>query len=341
MMTAQNAAASSNAATSEPADARLVAPADAGAAGPPPRPRGTNRAPLWRRTASSRTALLFLAPGFLLFLGLIVYPMVRAFQMSFYDWNIVAGSVSRFTGFANYTRAFHDPVFWRAAANSGVYMAFTVPPQIVLGFLVATLLNNKAPGRALFRVLFYLPVVTSWVVVSLLFQYLFADSGLVNWMLHDVTHVTSQPTSWLAGRWTGMVAVSALGVWKGVGWSMVIFLAALQGVPKELLEAAEMDGAGAWHRFRAVTLPAVRPALLFVTVMLVIGGFNVFTSVLLMTGGGPADSTQVLLTYMYQQAFKNLDFGYGSSIAVLLTLFVFVLSVVQLRVFRGDAEEAA
>src|SRR5581483_3453207 len=169
-------------------------------------------------------------------------------------------------------------------------------------------------------------------------QYLFADSGLVNWMLHDVTHVTSQPTSWLAGRWTGMVAVSALGVWKGIGWSMVIFLAALQGVPKELLEAAEMDGAGAWHRFRAVTLPAVRPALLFVTVMLVIGGFNVFTSVLLMTGGGPADSTQVLLTYMYQQAFKNLDFGYGSSIAVLLTLFVFVLSVVQLRVFRGDAE---
>lgn len=340
MMTAQNAAASQNAATSEPAHAGLVAPADAGAAGPPPTPNGT-RAPLWRRSAASRTALLFLAPGFLLFLALIIYPMVRAFQMSFYDWNIVAGSVSRFTGFANYTRAFHDPVFWRAAANSGVYMAFTVPPQIVLGFLVAALLNNKAPGRALFRVLFYLPVVTSWVVVSLLFQYLFADSGLVNWMLHDVAHVTSQPTSWLAGRWTGMVAVSALGVWKGVGWSMVIFLAALQGVPKELLEAAEMDGAGAWHRFRAVTLPAVRPALLFVTVMLVIGGFNVFTSVLLMTGGGPADSTQVLLTYMYQQAFKNLDFGYGSSIAVLLTLFVFVLSVVQLRVFRGDAEEAA
>jgi multiple sugar transport system permease protein len=301
----------------------------------------TKRNPAARRGAgSARTGLLFLAPGFIVFLALIIYPTVRAFQMSLYDWNVVAGAASRFTGFDNYVKAYHDPVFWRALANSAVYMAFTVPPQIVLGLLVAMLLNNKAPGRALFRVLFYLPVVTSWVVVSLLFQYLFADSGLVNWMLHDVTHVTSGPISWLAGRWTGMVAVSALGVWKGIGWSMMIFLAALQGVPRELQESAQVDGANAGQRFRAVTLPAIRPAVMFVTVMLVIGGFNVFTSVLLMTGGGPADATQVLLTYMYQQAFKYLDFGYGSSIAGLLTLGVFALSVVQLRVFRADPLEA-
>ena len=132
-----------------------------------------------------------------------------------------------------------------------------------------------------------------------------------------------------------MVAISALGVWKGIGWSMMIFLAALQGVSRDLEEAATVDGAGRWRRFRAVTLPAIWPALAFVTVMLVIGGFNVFTSVLLMTGGGPADQTQVLLTYMYQQAFKYLDFGYGSAVAVLLTVLVFVLSVVQLRVFRN------
>lgn len=317
-----------------------------GVSGPPPRtpaawPRaaGADRARTSPARDGARTALLFIGPGFLLFAALIIYPMTRAFQMSFYDWNVVAGSASRFTGFDNYVKAYHDPVFWRAAVNSAVYMAFTVPPQVVLGLLVAMLLNNKAPGRALFRVLFYLPVVTSWVVVSLLFQYLFADSGLVNWMLHDVTHLTSEPTPWLAQRWTGLAVVSALGVWKGIGWSMMIFLAALQGVPRELMESAAMDGAGPWQRFRAVTLPAVRPAAVFVTVMLVIGGFNVFTSVLLVTDGGPADSTQVLLTYMYQQAFKNLDFGYGSAIAVLLTLLVFVLSVIQLRVFRTDPEE--
>jgi multiple sugar transport system permease protein len=283
---------------------------------------------------------LFIAPGFLLFLALIIYPMTRAFQMSFYDWNVVAGSTSQFTGWTNYVRAFHDAVFWQALANSAFYMVLTVPPQIVLGLGVAVLLNNKAPARALFRVLFYLPVVSSWVVVSLLFQYLFADSGLVNWMLHDVVHLADHNISWLSSRWTGMTAVSALGVWKGIGWSMMIFLAALQGVSKDLQEAAAMDGAGPWQRFRAVTLPAIWPAGAFVTIMLVIGGFNVFVSVLLMTNGGPADSTQVLLTYMYKQAFTNLDFGYGSTIAVLLTLGVFVLSVIQLRFLRGDERGA-
>lgn len=299
------------------------------------------RRPPRRHTRAILIPYLFLAPGFLLFLMLIIYPMLKALQMSFYDWNVVAGAVSDFTGFANYRTAVHDPVFWRAAANSAVYMAFTVPPQIVLGLAVATLLNNKAPGRALFRVLFYLPVVTGWVVVSLLFQYLFADRGLVNWMLHDVTHLTNHNVSWLSGRWTGMVAISALGVWKGIGWSMMIFLAALQGVPRDLLESAEVDGAGRWQRFRAVTLPAIWPAAAFVTVMLVIGGFNVFISVVLVTNGGPADSTQVLLTYMYKQAFTNLDFGYGASIAVLLTIGVFLLSAIQLRAFRTDAEERA
>jgi multiple sugar transport system permease protein len=299
------------------------------------------RRPVGRRTRSHMTAYLFLAPGFLLFLVLIIYPMLKAFQMSFYDWNVVAGATSKFTGWANYRNAYHDPVFWRALVNSAVYMAFTVPPQIVLGLLVASLLNNKAPGRAIFRVLFYLPVVTSWVVVSLLFQYLFADSGMVNWMLHDVTHLTGHNISWLSGRWTGMAAISALGIWKGVGWSMMIFLAALQGVSKELLESAEVDGANRWQRFRAVTVPAIWPAGVFVTVMLVIGGFNVFISVILMTNGGPADSTQVLLTYMYKQAFTNLNFGYGASIAVLLTVGVFILSAIQLRAFRTDSEELA
>lgn len=294
-----------------------------------------------RRSRGRVAPYVFLAPGLALFLLLIIYPMVQAFRMSFYDWNIIEGAASEYLGLANFQRAFHDPQFWQSVQNSSAYMALTVPPQIILGLLVAVLLNTKAPGRAIYRVLFYLPVVTSWVVVSLLFQYLFADSGLVNWVLHDATHATSQPISWLSGRWTGVVAISALGIWKGIGWSMMIFLAALQSVSQDLLDAAALDGAGRWASFRAVTLPALRPALLFVTVMLVIGGLNVFVSVLLMTGGGPADSTQVLLTYMYKLAFTNLDFGYGASIAVLLTLGVFVLSALQLRIFRVEDDGAA
>lgn len=277
---------------------------------------------------------LFVAPGFLLFLVAILYPMAQAIEMSFFDWKVVAGATSAFLGFGNYIRAVNDPRFWLALSNSGIYMAFTVPPQIVLGLGVALLLKDRSPAQPLFRVLYYLPVVTSWVVVSLLFKYLFADRGLINFALDDLAHATDK-ISWLSDRWTALVAICALGVWKGIGWSMMIFLAALQGVPRELEEAAVVDGANRWQRFLAVTGPAIWPAAIFVTIMLVIGGFNVFTSVLVMTNGGPGGSTEVLLTYMYRQAFEFLDFGYGSALAVILTLIVFALSAIQLRLFHN------
>lgn len=298
------------------------------------------------RASSSRFSLapwLFLAPGLVLFGLFFLYPIARAMQMSLYDWNILQGAASEFIGLDNYRRAFADDRFWLSLVNSGAYMLFTVPPQIVLGLAVAILLRSKAPLQPMFRVLFYLPVVTSWVVVSLLFKYLFADQGLVNYVLGDVVSLTDGGTSWLSERWTAMFAIAALGVWKGIGWSMMIFLAALQGVPVSLEEAAQVDGANWWQRFRAVTLPAIWPAMAFVVVMLVIGGFNVFTSVLLMTAGGPAGQTEVLLTFMYQQAFSYLDFGYGAAVAVLLAVFVFVLSIIQLRMFRtqGDTAEGS
>lgn len=307
-------------------------PATAG----PRRPADSH--PSRRRRRGWLTPYLFILPGVILFGVFILFPIVQAVQMSLYDWNILRGAASDFVGVDNYVRAFSDDRFWLSLSNSGIYMLLTVPPQIVIGLAVAMLLRSKAPAQPLFRVLFYLPVVTSWVVVSLLFKYLFADQGLVNFALGDILHLTDGDTSWLSDRWTGLVAICALGVWKGIGWSMMIFLAALQGVPKSLEEAAEIDGANAWQRFLVVTVPAIWPAMLFVVVMLVIGGFNVFTSVLLMTAGGPGGQTEVLLTYMYQQAFSNLDFGYGSALAVILTVIVFVVSVVQLRVFRDRGE---
>jgi multiple sugar transport system permease protein len=278
---------------------------------------------------------LFLAPGFLLFALVILYPIARALQISLHEWAIVPGVASEYVGLANYSRALDDPLFWRALVNTGVYMAATVPAQIVLGLIVAVLLDARMPARTFFRTIFYIPVITSWVVVSLLFRYLFlTDGGLVNWTLTDGIHVTSENVSWLGGRWTALAAISILGIWKGIGWSMVIFLAALQAVPRELHEASAVDGASAWQRFRAVSLPAIRPVVAFVTILLVIGGFNVFTSVFLITGGGPGDETQVLLTYMYRQAFTFLDFGYASSISFILTAIVFALSLAQLRLFR-------
>lgn len=283
---------------------------------------------------------LFLLPGFTVFVLVMAYPMVQAFRISLHEWNILPGADSDFVGIANYLRALEDPVFWKALVNTGVYMLATVPAQLALGMLVALLLNRAIKGRTAFRALYYLPVVTSWVVVSLLFRYLFVtDAGMVNYVLVDVLQVTDTRIAWLQNRWTAMVAICALGIWKGVGWSMIIFLAALQNVPKELTEAAQLDGASPTRRFFSVVLPTLRPVVAFVTIMLVIGGFNAFTSAFLMTGGGPGNDTQVLLTYMYDQAFDFLDFGYGSSIAYILTLIVFALSVVQFRVFRYSEED--
>jgi multiple sugar transport system permease protein len=281
------------------------------------------------------TPYWFLLPGMAVFVTTIIFPIFKAFQISFYEWKVLPGIESPFLGFGNYTRALHDPIFWKGLGNSGFYMLVTVPPQIILGLMAAMLLNKKIAGRTTFRVLFYLPVVTSWVVVSILFRYLFSgEGGLFNWILKDVLHLVQNDVQWFGSRWPAMLAISALGIWKGIGWSMIIFLAALQNVSPELEEAAAIDGANAWQRFRVVTLPSIRRTATFISIMLVIGGFNVFLSVFLMTDGGPSNETEVVLTYMYRQAFSFLDFGYGSALAFLLTGIILTLSILQWNFFR-------
>ncbi|HEY2643478.1 MAG TPA: sugar ABC transporter permease [Galbitalea sp.] len=295
-----------------------------------------------RRRRFSATPYLFLLPGVVIFVVAIIWPAVSAFQMSLYHWNVFNAQLSQWIGFQNYITAFQDPHFWQSLANSGIYMAATVIPQMAIGLFIALLLKKKSPTQPLFRVLFYLPVVTSWVVVSLLFKFLFDDSGVINFTLHDFLHLMNSDVSWLANRWTALFVICLLGIWKGIGWSMLIYLAALQGVPESLEEAASMDGANRWQRFQAVTLPAIRPATVFISVMLVIGGLNVFTSVQLITDGGPVGQTDVVLTYMYIQAFNFTDFGYASTLAVILAVIVFVLALLQLRIMRtDDAEEPA
>ena len=306
--------------------------------GPGRRPSGSGR----RRSARRRLApYVFLAPAFVLFAIVLLVPIAKATQVSFYDWLPFPGAENTFVGLENYTRAFGDPLFRMSVVNAVVYMLVTVPGQIVLGLGVALLLQNRLPGRAVFRVLFYLPVVTSWVVVSLLFRYLFAtDGGLINWFLVEGLGVMEEPVGWLDSRWTAMTALCVLGIWKGIGWTAVILLAGLTGVPKELHEAAAVDGAGYARRTWHVTLPALRRTLLFVSVMLVIGSFNVFISVLLMTRGGPAGETEVPLSYAYRETFNFLEFGYGSAVAVIMTLVVLVLSIGQTllanRAERGE-----
>ncbi len=279
---------------------------------------------------------LFLLPGLLLYLVWTVYPLAYQLYISFFNWKIMPGQVSQFIGLANYQRAFDDPIFWLALKNTVVYAVVTVIGQMVIGLAIAVLVHRVTVARRFFRTIYYLPVVTSWIVVSFLFQYLFSpmSSGLVNFILLDVLHVISKPVSWLANADTAWVVIDALGIWKGVGWAMVIFLAALQGIPTELYEAAAIDGAGEWRQLTSVTLPLIRRTTIFVLIALLSGGFQVFISVLLITNGQPLHRTEVELTYMFTQAFGNLDFGYGAALSYILATIIVFVSFLQMRIFN-------
>jgi multiple sugar transport system permease protein len=317
------------------APARPVARRDS--AGPP---APVSTAPARRRSGRrSATPYLFLAPAFVVFVVVMLIPIGRAVQVSLYDWSPIPGADNAFVGLTHYRHALSDPDLRLGLVNAFVYMLVTVPGQILIGLVVALLLHTRLPGRTLFRVLFYLPVVTSWVVVSLLFRYLFANEGVLNWILVDALGVTDTPPAWLDSRWTALASLCVLGIWKGVGWTAIILLAGLQGVPEQLYEAAAVDGAGYLRRVWHVTLPALRRSLMFVSVLLVIGSFNVFISVLLMTGGGPGGQTEMPLTYLFRRAFDYLEFGYASAIAVIMTVLVLALSVIQTVAFnRADKE---
>jgi multiple sugar transport system permease protein len=305
---------------------RSAAPAAAGS-----RPDGRAR-----KLQQLRVALPFMLPGLVLIALFVIFPLVRGIQMSLYHWNLMAPSQSTFVGSDNYVRALtKDPLFWPAARNTLLYAAVTVPAQMALGLGAALLLNVAVRGRGFFRALYYLPVVTSWLIVSYVFAYLFTDGlGPVNYFLVNVVHVIDKPIDWLHDAWgTAEVPINLLGI-----WNMVIFLAALQSIPHDIIEAANTDGAGTWQRFRFITLPLLRPTVLFVSIVLVGGAFNVFLSVILMTGGGPQGSTEVLLSYMYNQAFKNLDFGYGTAIGLLMGVAVVAVGFLLRRLSRGTVE---
>jgi multiple sugar transport system permease protein len=293
-----------------------------------------------RKFTQTLTALLFILPGLLLFVTFLVGPMLYSFRISFYDWRIVNPEQSQWIGLENYARALANPIFRRAVLNTLAYAVVTVSGQMAIGLIVAVLLNQDIRSRSFFRLIYYLPVITSWVIVSLLFEYMFSgQAGLINYLLRDVLHVIPKNILWLADPILAFVPVHLLGIWKGVGWTAIIFLAGLQAIPAHLYEAAEVDGANALDRFRSITLPLLRSTTVFVLVSLTIGALNAYISNLLITNGGdPLDLTHFILTLMYEATFTRLDFGYGSAISYLLTTIVFVISVVQLRLLRKEVE---
>lgn len=280
------------------------------------------------------TPYLLLVPALVMYALFTVYPIYRQFDISFYNWHIFPGANNPFMGWSNYTAIFHDPVVRTAAFNSFLFIVVTVPIQMAIGLFAAAMLTDRLPGSMFWRAAVYIPVVTSWVVVSWVFSYLFASQGGVMNAVVGFFAGHTVSVNWTAQTWTANMVIWLLSIWKGVGWSFIIFLAALDGIPRQLLESARIDGATEFRVWRHVVLPSIRGAVTFVTVLLVIGAAQVFTQIFEITKGGPYNSTQSMMTYMYQQAFSNFAFGYAAALASLLAVVLFGLSAAEIRILR-------
>lgn len=281
------------------------------------------RTTYWQRDAWS--GYVFVAPqfvGFVVFLGI---PMLGVVWYSLFDWHILRGT-AELTGLDNYARMFTDPQFATVVRNTFLFSAGLVPVNLVLALGLAILLDQKLAGTTAFRTLFFAPVVVSLVAWAIVWNFLLQADGGINLFL--ATLGIDGP-NWLRETEWAMPSVIAVQVFKNVGLNMILFLAALQTVPNEILEASRVDGAGPVKGFRLITLPMIAPTVLLVSIITVIGSFQVFATIVVLTGGGPGNATNVLVYYVYQQAFRVYEAGYASAGAVVLFAIVLALTLLQ------------
>jgi len=282
-----------------------------------------------RRSAATRRDWLvgytIVAPAVLGSVAFVVAPLIAVLWFSLHDWNVLANTFV-FSGADNYERMLSDPGLHNSLLVSLWFSIGLVVLNVTLALFLAVLLNQKLPGTTTFRTFFFSPVVVSLVAWTIVWSFLLQADGGINGFL---SLVGIQGPNWLRGDFTAMLAVIIVQVFKNVGLNMILFLAALQGVPEEIGEAARIDGAGAWRRFRSITIPMISPTVLLVMILTIVGSLEVFAQIAVLTGGGPGNSTTVLVYYLYQQAFRFNDFGYASAIAVLLFLIVLALTLVQ------------
>lgn len=292
----------------------------------------------WKRSFRKYLpAYLFILPNFVGVLIFIAFPVLFALYTSFQDWDGV--SAPRFIGLSNFQELFTDPVFWKTLQNTFAYTLLTVPVGIVFGLMVAILLQQKVRGLAAFRAAMFVPVVTSALAVSVIWKWIFDyDNGLIN----DALSTVNLPQiPWLTDATWAMIGIAMIGVWQGFGLTSVILMSALQSVPDSLLEAAEIDGAGAWRRFWNIRLPLIAPALLFVGITGFIGSFQVFAQVYYLTSGGPDYGTSVLNWLVFHRAFDENRFGLASALAYIMFAIIFAVTFLQFQLSRRATNAAS
>jgi multiple sugar transport system permease protein len=288
------------------------------------------------RVREARAGWVFLAPALILIGTFFVVPVIAGLVLSFTDFDVYAigdPSVIRWVGFHQYTEALRDAEVWNALRNTMVLVALGGPLAVAASLGSAMLVNAKlARFQSVFRVVFFTPVVTTLVAVAIVWRYLYHPRyGLVDWALRAI-HLPA--VDWLGDPRFALLGIVILGVWKSFGYNMLIFVAGLQGIPEELYEAAELDGAGAWARFRHITLPALAPTTLFVGILTMIAQFQVFAEPYVMTQGGPLRSTVTMVMLMYEQGFRWWRMGRASAIAFLLFGIMLVGTLIQMQLQR-------
>jgi len=305
----------------------LVYPVDAG-----------NRSSQFRKHwVRYRAGYLFLFPAFVLYAVFMIYPFFQAIYLSLTDWN-GAEPVKNFVGLENYRTLWSDSLLWDALRHNLIWVAIGTIGPLAVGFLLAVLLASRPKGFTLFRTAYFLPQVLSPVVIGLVWSWIYNPLfGVLNVGL-DRIGLEGWSRGWLGDPQWALYAVLMASMWAEVGFVFVVFLAGLQNVNRDLIEAATLDGANAWRRFWDVTLPQMANVVTVVAALLLIGGFSAFDIIFVMTGGGPANATDVIATYAYTEAFTQNNVGYASALTLVMTVITLVASVVFIR-FRERGED--
>jgi len=275
-------------------------------------------------------ALPFLLPAFIILAIFLVLPILTALYLSFTSYD---GFTSlKWVGLRNYISHFNRLPFWISLKNTLYFVGGTVPSRMMLALALALIFNVPFKGKAVFKAIFFIPVITSLVVLSMIWLWLYAPlGGILNSFL---AFIGFPPQRWLLDVNLAMPSLIVMEIWRTVGYWMVIYLAALQGIPHQLYEAARLDGANKWQLFRSITFPCLAAAHIFVLIMSTIWSFQVFTQIYIMTGGGPAQATTVLVFSIYKEAFEEIRFGYASASAMLFFLIVFAISFLNMKVLK-------
>lgn len=285
-----------------------------------------------RATENNRVGYLMVSPYIIFFLLFVGYPLMFSLVLVFHKWNIIGPM--RFIGFGNFGQLIHDALFWKSLGNTLIFLAIHIPLQIIIALVIANILNQRIAARGFFRAAFFLPVVVSGVVVTILWQQLYSqETGLFNTLL---SRIGLPKVPWLISTRLAMPSIAIMATWKNVGLYIVLFLTGLQTIPVSLYEVADLDGASEVQKFFHVTIPMLNPTMVMVVILSTLGGFSLFIEPYVMTGGGPMNSTLSCVLYIYKQAFYFNHMGYAATLGFTVALIIMIVVIIQRKLVETE-----